>query len=164
MPLPYMEMHCLVPIMILPVPAIPFARDFINLISGIQIRGWEQDAISNVGLDATIFNRSAFHLMFIKNQLKVCCSPSPCLQQPAERYRLISTLATFRIPVLDITAKYSGNISRDLKFNVSATFTTYHNNVKKLPDPGYFDAISQPTAGKPGSQPGRTSCERFFRV
>jgi len=111
---------------------------------GNQKTTWEEDIITNIGLDATLFkNKMDFSFEWYKK------SVSGLLFQPA----LPATAGGASAPFvnagnientgIDASLGYHGNISRDFSWNANLTFTTYKNQVVALP-PGvkYYERSS----------------------
>jgi len=102
---------------------------------------WEEDIITNIGLDATILNNKLdFTIEWYKKSI------SGLLNVPV----VPSTNGGAQIPFINIgdiqntgidaSVTYHGNVARDLKFDVTLNFTSYNNKVVSLP-PGtlYYD-------------------------
>ncbi len=105
---------------------------------------WEEDIITNVGFDATFLN-NRFDLSFEWYQKKVSGllfrpSAPPVLQGPSQPFINAGDIQNRGI---DAALTYHGKTNRDLSFDVTATFTSYSNEVKSLP-PGikYYDQFS----------------------
>ncbi|MEJ0103835.1 MAG: TonB-dependent receptor [Bacteroidota bacterium] len=122
-------------------------QGFYQSSIGNPFTGWEEDVISNAGFDATIFNRFSLSFDVYKKSINGLLFPQPLPATTGGAAAPYINIGDIQNKGFDITAKYFGNISRDLKLNVSANITTYNNKVKKIPDPGYFDAKSQQQLG-----------------
>ncbi|MDB5232698.1 MAG: TonB-dependent receptor plug [Chitinophagaceae bacterium] len=105
---------------------------------------WEEDIITNVGIDATLLkNKLDFSIEWYKKAI------SGLLFAPA----LPATAGGASAPFvnsgnienkgIDASLTYRGNLTRSLGFNATATFTSYKNSVVALP-PGvqYYDRFS----------------------
>lgn len=105
---------------------------------------WEQDIITNVGLDATLFkNKVDFSIEWYKKAI------SGLLFQPALPATAGGATAPFvnsgniENTGIDASLSYRANVNHDLSFNITGTFTSYKNKVVSLP-PGiqYYDRYS----------------------
>jgi TonB-linked SusC/RagA family outer membrane protein len=100
---------------------------------------WEKDKITNVGLDATLFNHFDFTLEVYKKAISGLLFPLP----------LPATVGGANVPVVnvgdvqntgvDISANYHGRAGKDFTFSVGTNITTYKSDITKIPAPGYFD-------------------------
>ncbi len=102
---------------------------------------WEEDIITNVGLDATLLkNKMEFSIEWYKKAI------TGLLFRPALPATAGGATAPFvnsgniENTGIDASLTYRGNITHNLGFNATATFTSYKNKVVALP-PGvkYFD-------------------------
>jgi TonB-linked SusC/RagA family outer membrane protein len=104
---------------------------------------WEEDIITNIGLDATVLNnRLNFSIEWYKKAISGLLF-NPVLAgagggaQPA-----FLNSGDIQNTGIDMSASYNGDIA-DLKFGVTATFTSYNNKVKSLPEgTKYIDRVS----------------------
>ena len=105
---------------------------------------WEGDIISNVGLDATLFNNKFnFTIDWYKKKVDGLLYTASGVQ-----YDLIFVgdaslpqinIADNQNTGIDVNASYHGSLSRDLKFDVTGIFTSYKNKITSIPGSGYFD-------------------------
>lgn len=110
-----------------------FASQFGNVATS-----WEQDIVTNVGLDATVFNRFEFSVEWYKKAISGLL------------YRRQSAIGVFNGGAsqpfinggniqntgVDISATYHGAVKRDFKFDITGTVTSYKSLVVSLPE-GY---------------------------
>jgi TonB-linked SusC/RagA family outer membrane protein len=104
---------------------------------------WEKDIITNIGLDATILNNKlTFSIEWYKKAISDLLF-RPDLAAPAGGARpAFVNAGNIENTGVDFSARYTGEIS-DLKFGVTATFTSYDNKVKSLPEGvKYYDRVS----------------------
>jgi TonB-dependent starch-binding outer membrane protein SusC len=104
---------------------------------------WEEDIITNIGMDATILNnRLTFSIEWYRKAISGLLF-QPDLAAPAGGARpAFVNAGDIQNTGVDISANYNGDIS-DLKFGVTATFTSYNNKVKALPEGRkYYDRLS----------------------
>jgi TonB-dependent starch-binding outer membrane protein SusC len=105
---------------------------------------WEQDVITNFGLDAVLFNnkitlsaeyyiKKANGLLF-PDQLPTA---GVGLGSGAPPYVNIGNIQNNGV---DVSATYSGSVGREFHFNLGLSVTAYKALVKSVPGTGYFDA------------------------
>ncbi|MEP6513340.1 MAG: SusC/RagA family TonB-linked outer membrane protein, partial [Parafilimonas sp.] len=96
---------------------------------------WEQDIVTNVGLDATIFrNKIDLSVEWYKKAISGLLFqklPDPTQQGPAQPFVNAGNIENTGI---DASLTYHGSLSGDLKFDVTGTFTSYNNKVVSLPE------------------------------
>ena len=108
---------------------------------GNALTTWEQDIITNVGLDATLFkNKLDFSIEWYKKAVSgLLFTP---LAYPGLNYASQPAVNAGNIENkgIDASLTYHGTINRDLTFDATLTFTSYNNKVVSLP-PGikYYD-------------------------
>ncbi|MGI8950610.1 MAG: SusC/RagA family TonB-linked outer membrane protein [Chitinophagaceae bacterium] len=100
---------------------------------------WETDKITNVGLDATLFNHFDFSVEWYKKAISGLLFPLP----------LPATVGGAAVPSvnvgdvenkgLDISATYRARVGKDFSFSIGANVTTYKSLITNIPSPGYFD-------------------------
>ncbi len=100
---------------------------------------WETDKITNIGLDANLFNHLDFTVEWYKKTISGLLFPLP----------LPSTVGGADVPVInvgdvqntgiDASATYHGKIGKDFSFNITGNLTTYNSKITSIPSPGYFD-------------------------
>ena len=115
---------------------------------GNTATSWEKDAITNVGLDATLFkNKLDFTVEWYKKAISglLFQASSPIgafaggASQPYINFGNIQNVG------IDISATYHSTIGKDVKLDLTGTFTHYNSKVVSLP-PGY-QYIDQGSAG-----------------
>jgi len=105
--------------------------------------GWEQDAITNIGLDATLFhNKLDFTIEWYKKKISGLLfqdQASAYASGPASLPDV--NIGDVQNTGVDINATYHATISRDFKLNIGANITTYKSEVVSIPGTGgYFTA------------------------
>lgn len=123
-------------------------QGFIQTRSGNLFTGWERNIVSNIGLDATLFNnRLEFSAEYYKKSIDGLLFGQilPALAGGA-------TPATVNIGDIqnsgtDVSFTYRGGQPNALQYSIGANITAYKNLVKSVPDPGYFDASSHQQLG-----------------
>ena len=111
---------------------------------GNPATSWEGDIISNVGIDATILkNKLDITVDWYKKKVSGLLFTASGTQ-----YDILFTgdVALPQVNVgdmqntgIDGSITYHGNISKDFKFDLTGTFTSYNNKIVDVPDPGYFN-------------------------
>jgi len=102
---------------------------------------WEQDKITNVGLDATLFkNRLDFSAEWFKKSVDglLFQYSFPAAGVGFATYPVVNG-ADIENKGFEMNATYHGTASREVKFDVGLNFTHYKNTVVNVPNPGYFD-------------------------
>ncbi len=107
---------------------------------------WEEDIITNVGLDATLFrNKLDFSFEWYKKSISGLLFrrlPDPVIQGAAQPFVNAGNIENTGV---DASLTYHGSLSKDLSFDITTTFTSYNNNVVSLPEGRKY--IDQPSGG-----------------
>ncbi|NSL87127.1 TonB-dependent receptor [Chitinophaga sp. Mgbs1] len=117
--------------------------------AGVQIGNpdakWERDINANFGLDATLFNGQLdFSVDYYRKDIKdLLYNPElPGLAGTASQPFI--NIAQMKNHGFDFSVGWHKDITRDLKLNVTGTFTTYKNEILKIADGvDYFDGDSR---------------------
>ncbi|WP_218029131.1 SusC/RagA family TonB-linked outer membrane protein [Segetibacter aerophilus] len=95
---------------------------------------WEEDIITNVGLDATLFsNKVDFSLEWYKKSISGLLFrqlPDPTQVGPTQPFVNAGNIQNTGI---DASLSYRGKFSNDFTFDLTATYTSYNNKVVSLP-------------------------------
>lgn len=100
---------------------------------------WEKDKITNIGLDASLFNHFDFTVEWYKKAIsgllfqKELASPAGGAAYP------VVNIGDVQNTGVDISANYHAAIGKDFTFNIGANITTYKSLITKIPGSGYFD-------------------------
>lgn len=109
---------------------------------GSEVTGWEEDQITNGGIDAVILNnRLDLSIEYYKKKI------SGLLFQD-QAAATIGGAATPNVNIgdvqnhgIDFSATYHGTASRDLKYNLGVVITSYQSKVVSIPGAGgYFES------------------------
>jgi TonB-linked SusC/RagA family outer membrane protein len=94
---------------------------------------WEQDIITNVGLDATLFNSKVdFSIDWYKKAVSgLLFRPSTSAFAGGASPAFVN-VGNIENKGIDASLTYHGNLNSDLKFDVTGSFTTYNNKVVSL--------------------------------
>jgi TonB-linked SusC/RagA family outer membrane protein len=113
---------------------------FAQATIGNPKTGWEEDIITNVGLDATVLSyKLNVSIEWYKKAINGLLFP---LGLPATAGNATSptvNIGDIQNTGWDFTTTYRNSLSNNLRYSVGLNVTTYKNKVKRIPDPGYFD-------------------------
>ena len=123
-------------------------QGFFQTRIGNPQTGWEQDAISNVGFDATLLNNKInFSLEYYKKSIKGLLFPKPLPALVGGATPPTVNIGDIQNTGFDVSAGYRGSLNNNLRFTIGTNVTTYKNLVVNIPGPGYFDAASTQVLG-----------------
>jgi TonB-linked SusC/RagA family outer membrane protein len=115
-------------------------QGFYQTNIGNQQTGWEEDIITNVGLDATILNNKVdFSVEYYKKQINGLLFPQPLPATTGGASPPIINIGDIENKGWDISATYRGTVNNNFQYNIGANITTYKNTVVDIPGPGFFD-------------------------
>ncbi len=123
-------------------------QGFYQTSIGNPLTGWEENVVSNIGFDATLFNKLSLSLEYYKKSINGLLFAKPLPSTAGGASRPFVNVGDIQNTGIDITTKYFGSLANNqLKFSITANVTTYKNIVKKIPAPGYFNTVSQQQIG-----------------
>lgn len=104
---------------------------------------WEEDVITNIGIDATIMkNKIDFSIEWYKKRVNGLLFSA---QGPAFASLLVGDADLPQINIadnqntgIDLSLTYHANIAKDFKLDVTGIFTSYENKIIDIPGAGYF--------------------------
>lgn len=102
--------------------------------------GWEENVISNIGIDATVLDyKLDFSIEYYKKAINglLFSQPLPAVILGDATAPTVN-IGDIQNSGIDATVRYRGKIKSDLNFNVALNVTSYRNMVVDIPDPGYF--------------------------
>jgi TonB-linked SusC/RagA family outer membrane protein len=109
---------------------------------GNPATSWEKDVLTNVGFDATILHgKIDFSFDWYKKLISgLLTQPNPPGTNGSSAQVPYINSGDIQNTGVDMAVTYHGSIRRDIKFDITGTFTSYKNEVVSLP-PGtlYFD-------------------------
>ena len=115
-------------------------QGFYQTNIGNQQTGWEEDIITNFGIDATLFNSKLdLSVEYYKKEINGLLFPQPLPATTGGASPPIINIGDIENKGWDISANYRGKVTNDLQFSVGANITTYKNTVVDIPGPGFFD-------------------------
>ncbi len=100
---------------------------------------WETDKITNVGIDATLFNHFDFTVEWYKKSISGLLFTLPLPSTVGGANAPVVNVGDVENKGVDVSASYNARVGRDFSFNIGATFTTYKSLITSIPAPGYFD-------------------------
>lgn len=107
---------------------------------GNTFTSWEEDKVTNIGLDATLFNNKLdFSIEWYKKAMNGLLRQIQLPGTAGEGISPVVNVGDVQNKGVDISANYRDRISKDVSFSVGVNFTAYKNKIIKLPEPGYFD-------------------------
>lgn len=110
--------------------------------------GWERDMVTNMGLDATIFNKLSFNIDVYKKFIKGLLFSQPLPATAGGATPPTVNIGNIENKGIDLTIKYFDSfINNSLNFSANVNIGRYKNIIKKIPEPGYFDVASQQSLG-----------------
>ncbi len=108
---------------------------------GNQAVTWEKDKISNVGLDATLFNHFDFTVEWYKKAISGLLFTLPLPATAGGAAPPVVNVGDVQNTGVDISANYHGSAGNNgFTYNIGANITTYKSLITNIPSPGYFDA------------------------
>lgn len=111
--------------------------------------GWEENVVSNIGFDATVFNNALdFSLEYYKKRINglLFTEPLPAVVIGGASAPSVN-IGDIQNTGIDASFTYRGKINNDLSYSIGANFTNYKNEVVSIPDPGYFFSGSHQGVG-----------------
>ncbi|MDQ2721352.1 MAG: TonB-dependent receptor [Bacteroidota bacterium] len=126
---------------------------------------WEEDIITNVGLDATLFNKLDLSIDWYKKAVSgLLFTPNTSAFAGGSIPAAIN-VGNIENKGIDASLTYHGSAKKDFRFDVTGTFTTYNNKVVSIGDNKYIDEYSSGSNrfGQPFTrlQPGQPVGEFF---
>jgi TonB-dependent starch-binding outer membrane protein SusC len=108
---------------------------------GNPATSWEEDVITNIGLDATLFNNKLnVSIEWYKKAVSGLLFPDVALATGGGATTPFINVGDIQNKGIDLAVTYHGAIKKDWSFDITGTFTSYNNEVVSLP-PGtvYID-------------------------
>jgi hypothetical protein len=121
----------------------PYAGFYASNIGNPETT-WEEDIITNIGLDATMFNNKFdFTIEWYKKKISGLLFGASGIQWD-RIFTGDATLPQVNIGNMENTgfefsAAYHGIVGKDFRFDISGNITTYNNKIVDIPGAGYFD-------------------------
>lgn len=100
---------------------------------------WETDKITNIGVDASVFNHFDFTVEWYKKSITGLLFPLPLPSTVGAATPPTVNVGDVQNTGVDISANYHAKVGKDFTFNIGANITTYKSLITYIPSPGYFD-------------------------
>jgi len=107
---------------------------------GNSATGWEENVITNIGLDMTLLNNTInFSIEYYKKKINglLFTEPLPATVIGGASSPSVN-IGDIQNTGVDVTFRYYGKIKSDFNYSIGANITSYNNKVVDIPDPGYF--------------------------
>lgn len=101
---------------------------------------WEEDVITNIGLDATLFkSRLELSLEWYKKDINgLLFQSAPAAQLVGSAIAPFINYGNISNKGIDLSAVYHGKAGKNLSFDITGTFTSYNNKVVSVPGPTVY--------------------------
>jgi len=117
-------------------------QGFYRSDNGNPNTGWEEDIITNAGLDVTLLDHSLdISVEWYKKEINGLLFPQPLPYTAGSAAPPYINIGNIQNKGWDISANYRGKVAGDLQYNVGVNLTTYRNTVVDIPGE-YFDVVS----------------------
>jgi len=123
-------------------------RGFLASSLGNKNTGWEEDKITNIGVDATLFNNKIdFSVEWYKKSIKGLLFQQPLPSTAGGSDRPYVNIGNITNSGIDLNITYRGKVNKDFSYDVGVIFTSYNSNITSVPG-GYFNAGAESRIGK----------------
>lgn len=129
-------------------------QGFYSASNGNPRTGWEEDVITNIGLDATIFNRFDLSVEWYKKSINGLLFPQPLPLTAGGADAPVINIGDIQNKGWDISAAYRGKNGK-LQYNAGVNVTAYKNTVVNIPGE-YFDVAGSSLGNLVRNQVGHT--------
>ncbi|WP_338868874.1 TonB-dependent receptor [Spirosoma sp. SC4-14] len=109
--------------------------------------GWEENVMTNVGFDATLFNKLDLSIEYYKKSINGLLFPQTLPATVGGATAPTVNVGDIQNKGFDIGLTYRGTVNSDLHFTLGANITTYNNRVVSIPSPGYFETANTQNLG-----------------
>ena len=114
---------------------------------GNPVTTWEKDILTNVGLDATLFHsRFDFSLEWYKKLIDGLLFIPVTPGTNGGALDPFTNSGNVQNTGIDASLTYHGSVDKDLKFDITGTFTSYNNKVVSLPSGTLY--FNEPTGAQ----------------
>jgi TonB-linked SusC/RagA family outer membrane protein len=116
---------------------------------GNPATGWEENVVSNLGIDLSMFNNNLeVSLEYYKKKINglLFTEPLPAVIIGGASAPSVN-IGNIENAGLDASVRYRGKLGNDFTYGVGANVTTYNNKVADIPSPGYFFSGSHQGVG-----------------
>ena len=113
-------------------------RGFREASIGNPATTWEENRITNIGIDASLFNNKLeFSIEWYKKSIKGLLFGQPLPATVGGAGRPTINIGNIENKGIDLNVVYKGLVSKDFKYDIGVIFTTYKSNITSIPG-GYF--------------------------
>ncbi|MCW3114711.1 MAG: TonB-linked outer membrane protein SusC/RagA family, partial [Segetibacter sp.] len=113
---------------------------FREVSIGNPATGWEEDKITNVGFDATLFqNKFDLSVEWYKKSISGLLFGQPLPATAGGAGRPTINIGNVENSGIDLSATYRGKLKRDFSYDIGVIYTTYNSNITDIPG-SYFGA------------------------
>ncbi len=124
------------------------AQGFAQTSIGNPNTGWEENIVTNAGLDATILNNKLdVSFEYYQKSINGLLFTQPLPATAGGATAPTVNIGDIQNKGVDLALNYRQTINPSLKFNIGANITTYKNEVVSIPGPGYFDVANTQNLG-----------------
>ncbi|AXE19566.1 SusC/RagA family TonB-linked outer membrane protein [Runella rosea] len=124
------------------------AQGFAQTSIGNPNTGWEENIVTNAGLDATILNNKLdVSFEYYQKSINGLLFTQPLPATAGGATAPTVNIGDIQNKGVDLALNYRQTINPSLKFNIGANITTYKNEVVNIPGPGYFDGANTQNLG-----------------
>lgn len=118
-------------------------QGFIQTRIGNPMAGWEENIVSNIGIDLTVLqNKLDISAEYYKKSINGLLFTQSLPGTVGGAQAPVVNIGDLQNKGIDVAASYRDNINPDFQFSVGVNFTTYKNEVVSIPEPGYFDVAN----------------------
>ena len=115
------------------------AQGFYSSQNGNPNTGWEENIITNLGIDAAVMdNKISFSLEWYKKSINGLLFPQPLPATAGGASAPTINIGDIQNIGWDFSLTYRGSLISGLDYRVTGSLSTYENEVVKIPG-GYFD-------------------------
>jgi TonB-linked SusC/RagA family outer membrane protein len=129
-------------------------QGFYSSSNGNPNTGWEEDIITNIGVDATVFNKVDLSVEWYKKSINGLLFTQPVLLTAGGAEAPVVNIGDIQNKGWDVAANYSGGNSNRLQYNIGVNVTSYKNMVINIPGE-YFDVANSGLGNLVRNQVGR---------
>ncbi|WP_295670161.1 TonB-dependent receptor [uncultured Mucilaginibacter sp.] len=106
-------------------------QGFYNSYIGNPNTTWENDKLTNIGLDASLFNHLDLTVEYYKKESAGLLFQASLPNTVGGATAPVVNIGDVQNKGIDISATYHDRINKDLTFSIGANITTYKNNITK---------------------------------
>ena len=115
-------------------------RGFREASIGNPATSWEEDKITNIGFDATLFNNKLdFSVEWYKKSIRGLLFGQPLPATAGGAGRPTINIGNVQNTGIDFNATYRGRVKKDFSYDIGVILTTYKSKITNIPG-NYFDA------------------------